>query len=88
MRVDITVHPFIMDGGMVMKEVELTASKSELSHWSWTGLVLMAVQVRVSLVPANTVFSCEAVMLRVYSSSEYSSVHVCKQWFSFAAWVF
>ena len=69
MRVEVVVNPFTMDGGMVMEEVEVTLP-SEVLQWSWTGLVLTAVQVRVRLVPANTAFSVEALMLRVCSSSE------------------
>ena len=71
-RVAVVVGPFTIVGATVMNKDELALSPSELSHCSWAGLLLTAVQVRVSLVPATTGFSCEALILRECSSSEWT----------------
>jgi hypothetical protein len=54
-----------------MKEVEVTVAPDELIQLSWAGLLLTAVQVRVSVVPATTGLFCEALMLSECSSSEW-----------------
>ena len=68
--VRVVFSPAITGGETMREVVELSVLLSEYSHVRWKGVLVTAIHVRVSFVPAVTGFSCETEILSMYSRSE------------------